>query len=260
MKYREALQLWLDRLSMRSALNDHERDAILTLPCDMIEVSANRDFVRLGDQTTHACLVAEGLVGRFAQTADGARQITALHIPGDMVDLHSVVAPAATSALQAIGRATVVRVPHAALTRTASAFPALGRAFWRDCVVDAAILATWVINVGHRPASARVAHLICEMAVRYAAIGLAQGRNFPFLLTQSQLGETTGMTSVHVNRMIAQLREQSVLTWGSRIVEILDWHGLRTLAGFDPLYLSLPDDLLRRIYAAFGANRQMTAA
>lgn len=245
---------------MRSDLDDRERDAVLALPHDVIEVSASRDFVRLGDQAKHACLVADGLVGRFAQTADGARQITALHIPGDMVDLHSVVAPAATSALQAIGRATIVRVPHAALTRAANEHPALARAFWRDCVVDAAILATWVINVGHRPASARVAHLICEMAVRYAAIGLARGQSFSFLLTQSQLGETTGMTSVHVNRMIAQLREQRVLTWGSRTIEILDWQGLRILAGFDPLYLSLPDDVLRGIYAAFGAPRRMTAA
>ncbi|WP_429589655.1 Crp/Fnr family transcriptional regulator [Sphingomonas zeicaulis] len=245
---------------MRSNLDGRERDAVLALPCDLVEVSANRDFVRLGDRTTHACLVADGLVGRFAQTADGARQITALHIPGDMVDLHSVVAPAATSALQAIGRATVIRVPHAALTRAATEFPSLHRAFWRDCIVDAAIVATWVINVGHRPASARVAHLICEMAVRYAAIGLAEGRRIPFLMTQSQLGETTGMTSVHVNRMIAQLREQRMLTWTSRTIEVGDWHALRTLAGFDPLYLSLPDDLLRDIYAIFGTSRRMTAA
>ncbi|AHE53951.1 Crp/Fnr family transcriptional regulator [Sphingomonas sanxanigenens] len=260
MKYRKALNQWLDRLLMRSELSTRERDAVLALPCDLVEVSANRDFVRLGDHTTHACLVTDGLVGRFAQTADGERQITALHVPGDMVDLHSVVSPAATSALQAIGRTTIVRVPHMALKRTADELPELGRAFWRDCVVDAAILATWVINVGHRPAAARVAHLICELAVRYAAIGLANGQSFPFLLTQSQLGETTGMTSVHVNRMIAQLRERRLLAWRSRMIEIVDWPGLRTLAGFDPLYLSLPEDLLRRIYALFGTSRRMTAA
>lgn len=260
MRCNEALHLWLNRVTMRSKLGEEERQALLALPCDLLEVGANRDFVRLGEHTAHACLVTNGLVGRFAQTADGARQITALTIPGDMVDLHSVVEPASTSALQAIGRATVVRVPHAALLDLADRLPALARAFWRDCVVDAAILSTWVINVGHRPASARVAHLICEMAVRYAAVGLTRGRSLPFLLTQSQLGETTGMTSVHVNRMIGQLREQGVLVWNARIIEILDWQALRELAGFDPLYLSLPDDLLRRIYASFEAGRNVDAA
>lgn len=245
---------------MRSELGEIERRALLALPCDVLDVGANRDFVRLGELTSHACLVIHGLVGRFAQTADGARQITALHIPGDMVDLHSVVAPAATSALQAIGRATVVRVPHTALIERAHDLPALARAFWRDCVVDAAILATWVINVGHRPASARVAHLICEMAVRNAAIGLARGSTFPFLLTQSQLGETTGMTAVHVNRMVGQLRDRGVLNWNARMIDILDWQRLRELAGFDPLYLSLPDDLLRRIYASLEVGGSKNAA
>ncbi|MEA3039211.1 MAG: hypothetical protein QOE79_1724, partial [Sphingomonadales bacterium] len=157
------LQPFLNKLVSRSNLNDAEQRAILALPARPDQIQTNRDFVRQGERVHHACFVVAGLVGRFGQNRDGSRQITAIHIPTDMVDLHSVVAPDACSALQALSVTTILRVPHEALREAARRYPAIAEAFWRECVVDAAVLAEWVVNVGRRDARSRLAHLICEI-------------------------------------------------------------------------------------------------
>ncbi|MGH6614817.1 hypothetical protein [Sphingomonas sp.] len=140
--------------------------------------------MRLGDHTHHACLVVDGLVGRFGQSATGLRQISAIHVPGDMVDLHSVVASTASSALSALSPATILRVPHAAIRERADIYPRLARAFWRDCVIDAAVLAETILTIGRRSGIARVAHLLCELAIRFALIGWGEGLIFELNLTQ----------------------------------------------------------------------------
>lgn len=111
------LQRFVDRLTKRSVLTAQEQEAILDLPTEVAQVQSNQDFVSLGEQLDHSCLVVAGYVGRFDQNANGLRQITALHIPGDMADLHSVVQPEATSALQALSTATILRIPHSAYAR-----------------------------------------------------------------------------------------------------------------------------------------------
>lgn len=241
-KHLPTLRLWLERLQMRSTLDSKEQDAILQLPCEVAEFAPNRDFIQMGERNNHVSLVAEGLIGRFAQTAAGTRQIFALHIPGDMGDLHSLVAPEASSGLQTLSRSVIVRIPHAALMPLLDDYPRIGRAFWRDCVVDASILSTWVLNVGCRSGGARLAHLLCEMAVRYALIGRGRDLQFDMPATQLHLAECTGMTSVHLNRMMMELRSRGLVRTRPPTIEILDWKGLADLAGFDAnyLYLSVP--------------------
>ena len=106
------LQLFLNRLTIRSVLSEEERQAILNLPTRVSQIDANRDFVRIGERVDHCCLIVEGMLGRFGQTSEGARQITALHLPGDIADLHSVVRPVGTSAIQALSTTTVLRISH----------------------------------------------------------------------------------------------------------------------------------------------------
>lgn len=235
---RPDLQRFLDRLTSRSLLTKEEEQAILDLPGYAEQVRSNRDFVKLGERTDHATLVVGGFVGRFDQSGDGARQITALHLPGDMADLHSVVQPEATSALQALSTATIVRIPHEAVRRTTAAYPALAEALWRDCMVDASILAQWVVNVGRRDAKARIAHLLCEVALR-AGVAPAKGEiMFPFPVTQMQLADVTGMTAVHVNRSLQRLRQEG-LADVRRDVRIYDWGALVKAAEFDAEYLQM---------------------
>lgn len=235
---RPDLQRFLDRLTRRSVLTAEEQKVILSLPGHAEHVRPNRDFVRLGERVDHSCLVVGGFVGRFGQTYNGVRQIVALHIPGDMADLHSVVQPEATSALQALSTATILRIPHAAIRAAAAAYPSIAEALWRDCMADAAILAEWVVNVGRRDARSRTAHVLCEMAVR-SGVAPAQGEIFfPFPVTQSQLGDATGMTAVHVNRTIQGLRRDGLADVRSNAY-IYDWDRLSAVGDFDSAYLHL---------------------
>ncbi len=246
------LQRFLDRLTSRSVLSDEEQQAILNLPTHAAQVQANRDFVRLDEVVDHACLIVEGLVGRFGQNAEGARQITAFHITGDMADLHSVVQPKGTAALQALSTATIARVPHRAIRAIAARYPPIAEALWRDCMVDSSILSQWVVNVGRRDAKTRMAHLLCEMAVRYRATHQSGAVLFHLPLTQTHLADATGLTPVHVNRTLKSLREEGVVFVSSGTVHIMKWEKLARLGDFDPTYLQAdikPEERIRIIEA-----------
>lgn len=230
------LQRFVNRLTSRSLLTREEQDAVLGLRGHSAQVQSNRDFVRLGERTDHACLVVAGYVGRFDQNSSGARQITALHIPGDMADLHSAVQPEAGSALQALSTATIIRIPHSQIRATAAAFPAVAEAFWRDCMVDASILSQWVVNVGRRDARARIAHMLCEIAVRLGVAPASGEVMFPFPVTQTQLADAAGLTPVHVNRVIQSLRRDGLADVRHNAI-IHDWDDLVEVGDFDANYL-----------------------
>jgi CRP-like cAMP-binding protein len=233
------LQPFLDKLVSRSGLGPAERQAILDLPARPAQIGTNRDFVRLGERVHHASFVVAGLVGRFGQNRAGNRQITAIHIPTDMVDLHSVVAPDACSALQALSVTTILRVPHQALRDVARGYPAIAEAFWRECVVDSAVLAEWVVNVGRRDAKSRLAHLLCEVACRVEGGGEKLGFDVPFPATQTHIADMTGLTAVHVNRTLRALRDDDVVDLRSQSIRILDWKRLVRIGDFNDDYLRL---------------------
>lgn len=242
------LQRFLDKLTSRSVLSKEEQQAILELPGKSQHVQASRDFVCLGERADHACLLVAGLVGRFGQNSEGKRQITAIHIPGDMPDLQSVVQPTATSALQALSIATIIRVPHVALRAATNSYPALAEAFWRHCMVDAAILSQWVVNVGRRDAKTRIAHLLCEMGKRLQAAPTKGETFFPFAVTQEQLADATGLTGVHVNRTLKVLRRDGLADVSNRSVYVPDWAALAAVGEFDQTYLQedvRPEERLR---------------
>ena len=231
-----ALQSFVDRLTARSALTANERQAILQLPVRSARITARRDFVQEDAQISYSCLIVSGLVGRFGQVNSGTRQITALHIPGDMADLHSAVRPIGIGGLHALTDTTILKVPHDEIRRLAARFPAVAEALWRDCMLDAAVLMQWVVNVGQRNAKTRLAHIFCEMAVRYGADRSALAE-FAFPITQEQLGEATGLTAVHVNRTLKWLRDAELATLRSGVVTVYDWPKLARAAEFDPAYL-----------------------
>lgn len=247
------LQRFLDRLTSRSVLTEEEQQAILNLPCRSQHVQGNRDFVLLGEQVDHSCLVVAGIVGRFGQNADGKRQITAMHIPGDMADLHSVVQPIGASALQALSIATILKVPHVALRAATARYPALAEALWRDCMVDASVLSQWVVNVGRRGARQRIAHLLCEMATRLRMVPARGDIVFPFAVTQSQIADATGLTSVHVNRTLQGMRRENLADVCGRAVRIGSWETLVDAGEFDSSYLQAnvrPEERLRIMEAS----------
>lgn len=231
---------FLQKLQARSSLSADEQQAILALPFTPQHVQANRDFVKKGDLVGHSSFVLEGVVGAFEQNRHGDRQIVAVYIDGDMIDLHSVALPEAISALQALGPATILKVSHSALLKIARDYPNIAEAFWRECAADTGILREWVVNVGRRDARTRMAHFFCEMGCRWARATPANGTRMPYSLTQQQLSEILGMTPVHVNRTLQGLRHDRLLdTLERSIMRILDWKALASAGDFHAGYLRL---------------------
>lgn len=232
---------FLNRLLLRSDLIDEERRAILRLTGEEQRFPARVDIVTPGETVENACLVAKGLVARYDQMLDGQRQTTSLYIPGDMCDLHSVVAPKASWAITAISPVTVIRIPHRQLRELCIHYPGITLSFWRDGTVDSSTFAKWVGNLGRKNAKARIAHLMCEMGVRMEAARRGQRTRFDLPATQEQLGEATGMTTVHVNRTLQEIRGEGLLSFSQGRVEISNWDKLVEVAEFDPAYLMLDE-------------------
>jgi CRP-like cAMP-binding protein len=234
-----ALKLFVKRLATRSILTEEEASALLALKGQIKQVAAHGDFVRLGEQVDHSCLLVDGLVGRFGQNRDGIRQITCLHIPGDMADLPSVVSPKSGWALGALTGSTILRIAHADLRRLAAKYPGIAEAFWRDCVADGSIFSEWVVNVGRRNALSRLAHVFCEMAIRCEKSGAGDRHSFPLPITQTDLGDATGLTNVHVSRTLKELRTEAIVELRAGTVTIHDWKRLASVGEFDAAFMLL---------------------
>jgi CRP-like cAMP-binding protein len=230
------LELFLERLVVRSVLTEEEQQAILSLPSHPVKLHAKQNFVRINEETGYSCFIASGMVSRFGRTSRGKRQTTAFHIPGDMADLHSAVRPVGIGGMNALCETMILRVPHAAIRALTARYPAVAEAFWRDCMLDAAVLMQWVVNASRRDAMTRLAHILCEMAIRSGADREVLLK-YAFPVTQEQLADAAALTSVHVNRCVKSLREQGLATVEGGTVQIHDWNELAKRGEFDAAYL-----------------------
>jgi CRP-like cAMP-binding protein len=238
MPHSNLLRPLVDKLMIRSVLTGEEQAAILGLSVREEMIVPHQDFVARGETVTGACLVLAGLCARMGQTIEGGRQITSFYIRGDVPDLQSVLVPDASAALVAISPLHIARIPHDELRRLAFDFPGISEAFWRETICDAAIAAEWVVNVGRRDARTRIAHLICEMALRGGCIQ-ENAFQFEFPCTQGDLADATGISTVHTNRSLQALRAERFLDIKDKHVMVFDWQGLRQTADFDSRYLHL---------------------
>ena len=194
-------------------------------------------IVRQQTPLNKCTLLLEGLIERYKDMPEGRRQILAIHIPGDFVDLHSYPLKRLEHSVAALTEVRVATFPHSAIRALTARSTTLTELLWRSTMIDAAINREWIVSVGARNAAERLAHLFCEMYVRLARIGHADAKTFGLPLTQVDLADATGLTAVHANRMLRHLREQGLVAFRQGIVEILDWDGLRSFADFDPAYL-----------------------
>ena len=159
------------------------------------------------------------------------------HLPGDLLDLQHLLLPRADHNLETITPATIASVPAAALLRLSKERPMVGEALWRDSLIDASIFREWVLNVGRRDAKGRIAHMLCEFAVRREKAGLGAPERFELPMTQAEIADATGLTSIHVNRMLQALAEDGAIARTRRLIEITDWERLRRIADFHAAYL-----------------------
>ena len=214
-----------------------ERDALERLPMQLREFEADQDIVREGDRPTKCFAILEGFASTLKMTGPGKRQIMAFHLPGDIPDLQSLHLEILDITVTTLTACKVGFVQHEAMRELCARFPRLGDAFWRETLVASAVFREWVMNVGRRDAYARIAHVFCEWTTRMRAMGLAEEYILELPITQAELGDATGMSTVHVNRTIQRLRADRLIELTGSKLTVLDWEGLKQAGDFDPTYL-----------------------
>lgn len=227
------------KLEARDDLSSDERNVIDAMLGEVRIVAAGEDIVRDGDRPPHSTLLVDGFASRYKVLHGGERQLTAIHVPGDFVDLHSFMLKEMDHAVGAISACRVVTVPHTTLERLSRTHPHLTRMFWLLTLIDGAIHREWLVAMGRRPAIGQLAHLLCELYVRLEVIGEVADGSFRLPITQIELGDVLGLSSVHVNRTLQELRGTGQIAWKGQTVTILNWTGLQHTAEFDRRYLHL---------------------
>lgn len=227
------------KLRLRDILSSAEEAALVSLVDTVEEVAAKKVVVARGTPLRYSILLLDGLMCRFKDLKNGRRQISALHVPGDFLDLHGFTLKHLDQDVMALAKSRIVLVPHERLTQLTIDFPHLTRLLWFSTNLDAAIHREWEVCLGQRSGVERVAHLFCELFVRMEGVGLVNGHTYDLPMSQAELGECLGLTPVHTNRVLRNLRERGLAELKARQVLIHDMAGLKALAEFDPVYLYL---------------------
>jgi CRP-like cAMP-binding protein len=229
------------KLSSGNVLSTRAIEAIRQLPVKIKTVTSRTKVVDEGQNITDCYLLVDGYACRYKFTATGGRQIVSFHMAGDILDIQHVLFDRADHSVKTISEAALAVFPMAALRNLIADHPDVGRALWRDCLVEASIFREWVLNVGRRNAKVRIAHMLCEFAARMEAAGLGSPADFTLPMTQEDIGDATGLTPVHVNRMLRELTEEGSITRDARRIRIADWPRMKRTADFSPAYLHLFD-------------------
>ena len=228
------------KLSYWVKLDAADKVALMALPHSVKSFEPHQYIVRERDQATHSCVMLSGFSVRHKIVAGGFRQIVAIHMKGDLVDLQNSLLGTADHSVQMLTAGNVALIPRDEVIRIAFERPAIGKAMWLDTLVDASISREWIANVGRRNARTRIAHVLCEFALRMKLAGLGDHTNYQLPMTQDQLGDATGLTSVHVNRTLKALEADGLIQRLSpRSITVGDWKKLAETGDFDSNYLHL---------------------
>jgi len=229
----------LTRLELYGPLTDDEKHALRDAVRTIRTYEAREVIVPQGSTPSDSTLLIEGFAIRHLHLADGKRQIAAVHIPGDFADLHGFLLKKLDDGVEALSPCTVALLPHEKLKRITRQFPHLTRALWFTTLLDAAIMRQWMSSIGRMSAAERLAHFICEMHDRLGAVDLASERSFSLPIRQEDLGDAFGLSTVHVNRSLQELRKAGLVQWTGRTVTIGDREALQELGKYNPDYLHL---------------------
>jgi CRP-like cAMP-binding protein len=228
------------KLEYWNPLSAEDRAALLALPRSVRQVPAHHLVVREREAAAYSCLMLTGFSIRHKVVADGQRQIVAIHMKGEMVDLQNSLLGIADHSVEMLTAGAIAMIPREAVKRIALERPAVAMAMWLDTLVDASIFREWIANIGRRDARTRLAHLLCEFSLRLKVAGLGRQSNYELPMTQEQLADATGMTAVHVNRCMRSLEREGLIERSSpRGVTIGNWKKLATAGDFDSTYLHL---------------------
>ncbi len=230
------------KLRVRDTVTDAEADILRDAVATVEEFPAGRTLVVPEQKLDQSMLIVSGFVARYKDLSNGQRQITDIHVSGDFTDLHGFVLKRLEHHIGTLTPLRMAMVPHDRLTRISEKQPHLLRMLWLSTLIDAAIQREHMLSVGRRSAVARVAHLMCELYTRLSLVNEVDGTSFALPITQMDIADVTGLTSVHVNRMLREIRDRGLMTFRNATVEIHDLAGLQRLADFDRSYLFLESE------------------
>jgi CRP-like cAMP-binding protein len=229
------------KLEQRDRLSEEEKRALDGAVARISTYSRGQDMVLEGERPTHSKLLLEGFAARYKIGMDGKRQISAVHVVGDFIDLHSFLIKKMDHSILALSACTVAHVPHDFLHRISETHPHLTRLLWLHTALDSAIHRQWIMTMS-RDALGQAAHLFCELFLRLQVVGQTDGKSFRLPITQVEMGDALGISAVHANRTIQQLRAQGLIAWRGDVVVIEDWERLQEVAEFDPAFLNLQNE------------------
>lgn len=227
----------ISSLSRRAPLTSKSETDLRSLSIRVREFRPNHDLVASGSRPRESCVVVSGFAARAQYLPDGGRQLDAIHIPGDFVDLHSLHLQRMDHSVAALGPCVAGFIPHSELISLMRENPQLTWLFWQSTVMDAAIARAWIACLGRKLALESLAHLVCELCVRLRSAGQVTDAAFYFPATQHDVADMVGLSHVHVNRTLKELRTKALLEWEAQRVHVLDFDALAAIAGFDGAYL-----------------------
>jgi CRP-like cAMP-binding protein len=212
-----------------------DTEALLGLPHRTKNLARLGYIVREREATSQSCVMLSGFAVRHKIVAGGSRQILAVHMKGDIVDLQN--------SFQVLTDSQVAFIPAEAIKQLSVDRPNVGIAMWHDTLVDGSVFREWIANIGRRDAQSRIAHLLCEFSLRLKVAGLGKQTDYELPMTQEELADCVGLTPVHVNRTLKALERLNLITrTHSRGITIGDWKKLAEAGDFDSNYLHLRKD------------------
>lgn len=238
-----SLEPLVAKLTYRAELDAHDRAAICALPFTVKKLQRGQFIVRERELATYSCVMLSGFSVRSKLVATGDRQIVAIHMKGEAVDLQNSMLKVADHSVEMLTTGKIAIIPRGAIVDLTLARPHVGHAMWIDTLVDASIFREWITNVGRRDARTRIAHLLCEFALRLKSAGLGHEMGYELPMTQGQLADATGLTPVHVNRTMKALENERLIRRATpRSIGLVDWRKLVDAGDFDSNYLHMRDD------------------
>lgn len=221
----------------REQLSDIELDVVESSYDAILQFKPRQEIVRHGARVNRSMMLIEGFVGRYMDGLDGERQLVALHVPGDFVDLHGFPMRRLDHDVEALTEVKMASYPHDTIQTMMMGHPNLGRMLWFSTLLDAAMHREWIFRLGRLDAVGRVAHLFAETGCRLQMVDIGDGRAFPLPFQQTDIAEACGMTAVHANRVLRKLREAEVVAFSAGLVRVGNLPELRRLAEFEEGYL-----------------------
>jgi len=233
------IDLFIRKLRARHHLSREEENALRGMRWGERRFERHQMMVRSGEELSESMLLTSGFALRCKFTPEGTRQIAEINIPGDFIDLHGFILRRLDHEITAASRCEIATVPHSELMRVTEEFTRLNRVLWFQTLIDAAIHREWMLVLGKKRSRSRVAQLFCEMQSRMAVVGLPSDNGYSLPFNQQDLADIAGMTPVHLNRCLKELKDANLVTFRNGRVEFLDVKGLAREAQFVPDYLHL---------------------